>query len=443
MSFHGLQMPKKKGFVLGSWEQNHILRNPPSSIHTRKKERVDFADVKWMLNDQSRINESISYLARGTNPMVDVNYNLNTISGGSHTNSLPNIQSSNPYKVSNVRPPMFTQEDLLPLSRMRRKETIGITNPGLPGGFNDTNLMEKTDKGEIKSAIDKTKINYIDIHPTATYKFELPQEVFTSNAINHNTLNISATSGIRLNKDDTNRINATNPFEASKVPVLTTASTNISNSMYSGERNELNVESFIKDNIILENISPNFSILVYNTNNKNYSEVFASIKDKTNIAVQSSFNLPINLSREDGTPIKIKDYRWQIVHSAVGRDNLVLQIQDSPDIQLDRNLPLYTVGSNASGNTKVERFHSSEPITNDKINTSASSSISMKYGRNDAIHDVERNIKLRGMGSVGSSIENFGSVPSLSEHNIPTLTNRNLSAKQIAALELANRFENY
>jgi hypothetical protein len=79
-----------------------------------------------------------------------------------------------------------------------------------------------------------------------------------------------------------------------------------------------------------------------------------------------------------------------------------------------------------------------------KINTSANTSVSMKYGRKDAIHDKERNINLRGMGSVGTMSENFGSgVPTVLKHNIPTLHSKGLDVKQAAALEMGSRYAQY
>src|SRR5438105_3535685 len=111
----GVQMPKWKSYTLPSWDQIHILRSPPKSIHTRKKERIDMSDVTYMVrNDDSRINEGVSYLQRGINPMVDVMYNNAGGGGGGRTNSMPNIQASNPYKVMKdgaFRPPIITLED--------------------------------------------------------------------------------------------------------------------------------------------------------------------------------------------------------------------------------------------------------------------------------------------------------------------------------------------
>lgn len=133
------QWKRKKGSLgLPSVERPHILRDPPKSIHTRKKERVEAGDVTYLLREMpDRYAENIEVHARGVNNAVGVNYNNWTrgnskprISG--HSSGTPGMhsgssgQAGNPYKVGKdgaFRPPMVTQEDLLPLSRMPRKTT--------------------------------------------------------------------------------------------------------------------------------------------------------------------------------------------------------------------------------------------------------------------------------------------------------------------------------
>lgn len=444
MSGSGVQLPKWKSYTLGSWEQNNILREPPKSIHTRKKERVDISDTLYMIRegDDSRINEGVSYLARGVNPHVDVMYNNVGGGGGGHLTTMRNIQASNPYKVMKdgaFRPPMFTQEDLLPLSRQKHPESAVSTNPGIRNGFNIHNIEQVFDKEEVKSSIDVQKLNYIGVRPTAMYKMQLPTEVFDKSSIVNDPLRtaaISAANTLAAHKwSHDNEI-----LQAMKDPRLQTRTTNLAFAGGDVERSdEIDLNNYIKDNIILKNISPNFSVLIYNPSTQNYSQVFASTRDRLNIAVQSSLYRPIDLTRDDGTPIKIKDYRYNVVTSAVGGDNLVIFLQNAPDMELTRNTPLYAVGSNMSGNTKTERFHTVDPITDNKVKSTTTSQISMKYGRNDTIHDRERNVNLRGMGTVGG-IENFGSVPSIQNHNIPVLNNERMSVKQKAAEEMGNRF---
>lgn len=472
MSGSGVQLPKWKSYTLPSVEGVHILREPPKSIHTRKKERIDMSDVTYMIrHDDSRINEGVSYLQRGINPHTDVMYNNS--GGGSRTNTFQNIQASNPYKVMKdgaFRPPIFTQEDILPLSRQRRSETAAITNPGIRSGFNVHNLESVFDKAEVHSSVDGEKLNYIAVRPTAVFKMQLPQEVFTSYAINDTTLNTSASSNIFINRKDDLSENRFDSSITSKNPLLSSTTTNIALSGGDIDRtSDIDFDSYIKDNIILQNISPNFSILLYNPQTMSYNEVLGTTKDRLNIAVQSSLNRPIYLTREDGTPVKIKDYQWKIVQSAVGGDNLVLQILDSDvkikdvdyrwktvqsavgksglvvnldgkEMELERNVPLYSAQSTVTGMKREERFHENDPNTRERMNISASSSSSLGYGRKDAIHDKDRNIQLRGMGSVGSSMQNFGSVPTVNMHSIPQLSSKNLQTMKTAHFEGGGRY---
>jgi len=448
MAGMGLQMPKKKGLSMPSVESFHIMRAPPSSIHTRKKERVDFSDVTYMIrNDDSRINEGISYLQRGINPMIDVSYNTNGMGGSRLTTMSNSVQASNPYKVIKdgaFRPPTYNQEELLPLSRQRRPETAAITNPGIRSGFNIHNLESQVDNGEIKSAIDKEKMNYIATRPTAVYRMDIPQEVFSGHRL-RDPLKVSASAGFMGNQNyDIARVAPQNsPMEASRDRLDVSAAPNVNNPNGNTNRDDsIDINNYIKDNIILKNISPNFRIMVFDSNNKNYSEVFSSIKDKLNIAVQSSLNNPISLSRSDGTPVKIKEYRWKIVTSAVGGDNLVLLPQNAPDLQLERNTPLYAAGTNISGYTKQERLHTIDPLMGNQVQVSAGSGVSMSYGRQDAIHDVERTINLRRPGSMGGT-SNMGVMPITQNHDIPTLSSKNISVKQAAALEMGSRYNQY
>jgi hypothetical protein len=119
-----ITFPKKErgGPSLGNQETVHILREPPKSIHTRKKERVSESDVLHMTRENmDRTSEFIMPFARGVNPMVGVSYNAHG-SGASklHTGS-HQPQGHNAYKINEqFIPPIFRQEDQLPLSRQKR-----------------------------------------------------------------------------------------------------------------------------------------------------------------------------------------------------------------------------------------------------------------------------------------------------------------------------------
>jgi hypothetical protein len=102
------------------WNTNsNIEKNPTRSLMTRKKTRVGDTSLitSTIDSDFSRICDSINYYPRGQNPMVEVSY-------GQGQNS--STQSFLPYRIIKdgaFRPPLFKQENLLPLSRMPRLTT--------------------------------------------------------------------------------------------------------------------------------------------------------------------------------------------------------------------------------------------------------------------------------------------------------------------------------
>lgn len=96
---------------------NSILRDPPKSISTRRKDRVDADGSMNKLYAESgdRFAESINVYARSVNPFVAVQYG-------------PKL----PYRIMDggaFRPPQLTKEQLTPLSRQGRKFTSVQTNP--------------------------------------------------------------------------------------------------------------------------------------------------------------------------------------------------------------------------------------------------------------------------------------------------------------------------
>lgn len=184
-----LAWPKWKSYTLPSRDNIHIFRDPPKSIHTRKKERVEFGDVEhWLREDESRIDENIKMYARGVNPSVEVSYSNH----GNPTHSLNIGSASNPYKVNkSFRPPIFRQADLRPLSRLPRPYISGTTNPGVRGSFVDCGLNERMDHTEAKAATSVAKLGEYypkQIRPTAVFTIEKPIEISARHAIKEDLL---------------------------------------------------------------------------------------------------------------------------------------------------------------------------------------------------------------------------------------------------------------
>jgi hypothetical protein len=378
------QKPKLQSYTLPSYETTHIMRAPPSSKYTRKHEPVDVSNTLWMIrNDDSRINEGISYIPRGSNPMVDVSYS-NYGGNGAVPTTMPVISAKNPYKVLKdgaFRPPVFTMEDLLPLSRMKYDNTSAITNPGVPGGFVSPELMDNVDKDPIKHAVAKRKINAFNVAPNASYWIELPKEVSSTVPLMRESINIPVSSSLYIQG-----LEGCDGIQT--LPPLGT--------IHEDKQNILNVSS-------------NVSIVVYDSSSQQYQEIQGSTKDKMNLAVSASLNKPIDLTREDGTPIKVKEYRWKVVQSAVGGNDLVVIETQNPDLQLERNTPLYSMGSNVNGYTKALQLNTENIMTKDSTTISASTPITSSTGRNEAIRDQDYDIKLRRQGAFGE-FSNAGSM---------------------------------
>jgi len=412
------QRPKWKSYTMPSWERPNILREPPKSIHTKKKERVEMGDVNFMIrNDDSRINEGISYLARGVNPMVDISYS-NYGGNGAKLTTMATPAATNPYKVIKdgaFRPPIMTQEDLLPLSRMRRPETSVTTNPGIStiGGFVTPNLQNQVDLTTISNAIDVKKINYLSIRPSATFNISLPVDVdvFGNRAIQKNKLQFAHYANP-----------STNLFD-------------IPDYLQNTSDNSIVSDAINQNNLKIENVVSNPNLKVYIQNGNDLTEVQGSIKEKLNIAVQSRLGKPITINREDGTPIRIKDYISKVVQtntSGTGGDSIILHLNNNEDnIQLSRNMPLHTASSSVSPNFKKQYENNGQIELDSKIQTSAMSNIndrSMTVSNKAIEYDYESQSmsKARGMGYIGGIIDTANGISRKSmDVMLPNLSNVN------------------
>ena len=114
----------------------NIIKDPPKGIFTRRINKAsDTSSITTMIDESSdRACEAINLYARGVNPMVSVSYsNDNSGMNGNVTNNSASSQAYLPYRImdrGSFRPPILTQTDLLPLSRLPRNITSMQTQPG-------------------------------------------------------------------------------------------------------------------------------------------------------------------------------------------------------------------------------------------------------------------------------------------------------------------------
>jgi hypothetical protein len=161
-----------------NWGSNlNILKDPPKSIHTRSKTLVGSNnDIIDEVGDSgNRIGEYINVYARGVNPFVSVSYSNNNTGLNSNGRVSNQGQAKLPYRIMRdgaFRPPVLTQEDLLPLSRLPRVKTEAKTNAGNVDYTKKLFDQEQQEKGrQIKDEVLHTFVK-----PTAVYKIEKPQE---------------------------------------------------------------------------------------------------------------------------------------------------------------------------------------------------------------------------------------------------------------------------
>jgi len=367
----------RKYATMGSWERPFISRAPPTSRFTKKKEWVDPGRVVIDAHDDSsRFDENIGLYSRGNNPMGG-NYNIGNTSLAQRTDGGGTFYSATPYKLGVVRPPIYTQQDLMPLSRMKYQTPSGTTNMGssLSGNVGGS-ASETVDYGQVKSTVlDITSIAS-GIRPTYQFTIQRPQEGSSSFAISNKprpeyNINKLSTSGINSeNKDvvfrqapDYNSI-LEKAFSVGEhfAPTALPGAFSGGHEKFEGCKDPMNIpvytrlldlnnnidrladsapSSNIREEVLkIRNVRPNISIIIYDPNNKNYTEVKGSVKDKMNIIVQTAKKGPLSLNRDNGEPIKLRDYTFQVINSAVGTNQIIINSQKQ-ELNLDRNMPVY------------------------------------------------------------------------------------------------------
>ena len=342
------RMIQRGGVGLPSWEQPHIYKDPPKSIMTRKKERISEADTMWAFrpdgpsSDPTRINEAIGYISKGTNPSVGVNYqSLNA--GGSKTNHLHPTQAGSIYKVEVVRPPMYPAESLLPLSRPRIHQTKSVeTNPG----------SALSAYSSIANDVDRTEINFAvsaapsagpkTVQATSYYKLEAPTPMTARWAVNERETYATNTNPGIATEQLVSR-------EETSLGTIIRPKYSVSSNVKLGQNDNRNddASSKVRAEVLLKNIRPNYQLVIYDPSNHVSTEVSSNVRQKEYIAIQASLGKPIILERNDGSQIRLKDYNWTAVQTNAGVDQVILTVEN-PEIQLERNVPLYAAASAVS-----------------------------------------------------------------------------------------------
>ena len=331
ISYSGLTNYGKVGTPsVDSWGTNmNIIKDPPRSIHTRRKDRVGSTTLINQQIDEGndRQWEAINVYARGVNPFVSVEYSNNgsNIGRGNNNNIVTGgpVQAKLPNRIMKdgaFRPPTLLPQDLLPLSRMRRPNTA--INPRV----SDVNYNLKPYTSEHKVNGREIKKNTIktNIRPSKTYRLERPLEnvsetkgtirEFIPRAVVQSKIQGGdITNTVVMNYDNATRDETLKGSYNSKI----SKEKHIQNS-------ELNTTKYVQD---INTHSVNTKKSSNNSRTTNIDEV--ADLGSTQGATKHKYNTSATTNISDKT-------------------KHVTKIHDN-DIKLERNTPVYSMNSNTKG----------------------------------------------------------------------------------------------
>jgi hypothetical protein len=203
-------------------------------------------------------------------------------------------------------------------------------------------------------------------------------------------------------------------------PTYSVASNPNSNTQQATELNG-DASAKVRKQVLLQNIRPNFNIVLYDPSNHVSTEVSANLREKNYIAVQASLGAPITLNKQDGTKIRLKNYSWTAVQTNVGIDQVILTTQD-PNIQLERNLPIYATSAGLTAPTDFSEHRNQDYDLPGKVAAFAQPNVDLSTYYND-----ENARALQGMTKLNKNVfnrsfDNQGTArPRQYERQLPTL----------------------
>lgn len=345
-----IDFPKKlRGYAILPERQNiHIMRDPPSSKYTRKKERIEYGDIKSLIeSDPQRYSDGIKKWAKNVNPSVEISYKND--SAGSRTTTMANVEAKFPYRIlqyggGQFRPPMYRQEDLLPLSRMNRAYTNRPGIPAVRGSYTNCGLAESIDQQPVISSTSVIVAGSPALPPTKSYIIQNAVEVCTDQNIkedkHYNTIlnPISTTPQAEYFDDEFAKdIHSQHvPYPVNKDNLVKASSTMPSTNLYDlPEMNNREISTNIKEFTLLENLYTNPSIdnLVYNKN----LNVNGINEDPLNVKASS---VPHNINKLQRLNMEYELERKNelISASSVPSNKNRLQNTYNPEFELERNL---------------------------------------------------------------------------------------------------------
>jgi len=356
-----IQYPKQEHVTLPSvesWGTNmNILRDPPKSLFTRRVDKVSATqEITRMVGEDSgdRICEMIKVYPRGINPHVSVSYSNYGTNGGQNrqTNgwaargnkvccdgrSVIGGQAKLPYQILNYgsfRPPVFRQEDLLPLSRLPRTNTRAWTQKG----FIDYAKSRRCPPKKMRQ-VQEDPIR-TSVRPTATLTIgQQLVEPFEIRQVIDNPIRTVAYSGTGT-KDITQKKNsAVNGRVQNKL--VGNVVTNINAPRGTGITKDLDPAKFVAD-VKYSNVIPNK--FVRKTLQVENLDGELPVKDVINFPTTSGFSRPNSEPLKSNTPYELKKSvpRHEFI-TPRGR-NIYVRKEADNEYKFERNLPLTSAGT--------------------------------------------------------------------------------------------------
>jgi hypothetical protein len=353
-----IQYPKLVHTTLPSvsdWNTDiNIIRDPPKSITTFRKDRVGESSFLTEVVDGSidRANEYISVYARGVNPMVSVSY-------ANHGNG-NNVMSQNkqvklPYRTmidGAFIPPVRTEYDLLPLSRLPRVWFGALTQPG----FADYS------KGKFcptKFRMIKDIIKNIEVKANKTAKVEkaILENYKMTDTINDKHINVAANSGIRSMDISSYTRDNVDKYKGVNDTILEAwADTNKSQRGTQGlDGLSIDKAQYVHDVL---NVSGNTNKFVQNTQGlDNISmDMNNNIQDVLQFETNAGYNPGYTIIGEMGDIELERNLPSHNISSQYSDSRVNKTLIHENDLQYERNLPIQK--DVASNIRKIENFNS-------------------------------------------------------------------------------------
>ena len=462
------------------WENNmYILEDPPQSLYTRSKTKVGETQDVTMMQDGSgdRIAEMINVYARGVNPMVSVNYSSQgTLGGQNKTVASQNLgivgSAKLPYRIMDggeFRPPVLTEFELKPLSRLPRAWTYAFANPEMPSYVQN---LECGDKGWERAV--KNNVLQTSVQPTAVYNIETPlSKPFEVKYMIADPIKVEANSGCRtiditqqtvgvptkeVSKDyeqtlaytqygsmltemrtidnstmDTNKYIIENPLKASMTinPGREIQSVNLKNSINFDIRTK---------NPLHSDMTVNKGLEAQTTKLENFKNFDIRTKDPLHSNVQSTKtknNMITPISESGEIDIRTKDPLYKSVSAKLSNQNIGSKyIHD--DITLNRSLPTYQTSSNLRGFERDIKHTYQQELERNAPVSFAQSNVS---GIGDTeVNNTKQYTLLPNRTSRGG-FENHGVLPVVNkEVKLNTVDSSKIALKKKAYQQFAERY---